>query len=290
MSRHRIYDSITRTTFDTPLVRLSKVIPEDHATVLLKLEFFNPYASVKDRIGWALIEGGEHTGNVNRETHIIEPTSGNTGIALAFVAAARGYRLTLVMPESMSVERRAMLRALGANIELTSADAGMQGSIERAQEMADRIPNSWIPQQFDNPVNPGVHETTTGPEIWDDTGGRVDLFVAGVGTGGTLTGVARFLRHRNPQIQAIAVEPAESPVLSRWQAGGAPDSGNWGGVCAQESRPPGSKRRGDGRQRRGLCLGSPAGTRRRDSGRHQHRSERGGGGETGGSARESRQR
>ena len=219
MSRHRIYDSITRTTFDTPLVRLSKLIPEGHATVLLKLEFFNPYASVKDRIGWAMIEGGEQIGCINRETHIIEPTSGNTGIALAFVAAAKKYRLTLVMPESMSLERRAMLRALGANIELTPAAAGMQGAIERAQYLADHTPNSWIPQQFDNPANPGVHETTTGPEIWDDADGRVDYFVAGVGTGGTITGVARFLRHRNPDFRAIAVEPAESAVISGGKPG-----------------------------------------------------------------------
>ena len=219
MSRHRIYETITRTTFDTPLVRLSKIIPEGHASVLLKLEFFNPYASVKDRIGWAMIEGGEHIRRINRDTHIIEPTSGNTGIALAFVAAAKKYRLTLVMPESMSLERRAMLLALGANIELTPAAAGMRGAIERAQELADKIPNSWIPQQFENPANPGVHETTTGPEIWADTGGRVDLFVAGVGTGGTITGVARFLRSRNPDFRAIAVEPAESPVISGGKPG-----------------------------------------------------------------------
>jgi cysteine synthase A len=228
MLRQRSYSTITNTTFDTPLVKLGKIIPESYATVLLKLEFFNPYASVKDRIGWAMIEAAEHVGRIDQHTHIIEPTSGNTGIALAFAAAAKRYRLTLVMPESMSLERKAMLRALGANIELTPAAAGMRGAIDRAQELANQISNSWIPQQFENPANPGIHETTTGPEIWADTGGRVDMLVAGVGTGGTITGIARFLRHRNPDFQAIAVEPAESPVIS----GGKPGAHKIQGIGA----------------------------------------------------------
>ena len=219
MARNKAYQSVVETTFDTPLVRLRHLVPAEHATVLVKLEFFNPLSSVKDRIGRSMIEAAEKAGTINPETHIIEPTSGNTGIALAFVAAARGYRLTLTMPESMSIERRALLQALGARLELTPAKDGMRGAIARAQEMAAATPNSWVPQQFENPENPAIHEATTGPEIWADTGGRIDILVVGVGTGGTITGATRFLRRRNPDLQAIAVEPTESPVISGGKAG-----------------------------------------------------------------------
>jgi cysteine synthase A len=219
MSRGKIFGSIVQTTYDTPLVKLDHLVPPDHATVLLKLEFFNPYSSVKDRIGRAMIEAAEKAGILNPETQIIEPTSGNTGIALAFVAAAKGYRLTLTMPESMSLERRAMLQALGANLVLTPAKDGMKGAIAKAQELAAATANAWIPQQFENPANPAIHEETTGREIWDDTNGRVDAIVSGVGTGGTITGVTRYLRRKNPDFQAIAVEPSDSPVISGGKAG-----------------------------------------------------------------------
>jgi cysteine synthase len=219
MSRARTYGGIVETTFDTPLVELQRIIPRNHAVVLVKLEFFNPYASVKDRIGRAMIEAAHKAGILNSETHIIEPTSGNTGIALAFVAAAHGFRLTLTMPESMSLERRAMLKALGANLVLTPATEGMKGAVAKAEELVNITPNSWIPQQFENPANPAVHERTTGKEIWDDTAGKVDIFVAGVGTGGTITGVTRYLRSRKSSVQAFAVEPADSPVISGGKPG-----------------------------------------------------------------------
>jgi cysteine synthase A len=219
MPNGQIFTDIVETTFNTPLVRLNRVIPSGGATVLLKLEFFNPCSSVKDRIGRAMIEAAEKAGRIHPETHIIEPTSGNTGIALAFVAAARGYRLTIVMPESFSLERRALLRAFGANLELTAAKDGMRGAIARAEELAAATGDSWIPQQFDNPANPEIHERTTGKEIWEDTAGKVDIFLAGVGTGGTLTGVARHLRSHNPNFEAYAVEPADSPVISGGKPG-----------------------------------------------------------------------
>ncbi|HVT89251.1 MAG TPA: cysteine synthase A [Tepidisphaeraceae bacterium] len=219
MSHGKIYNNITQTTFNTPLVKLSKMVPEGTATVLVKLEFFNPLASVKDRIGRAMIEDAEEKGILNAHTQIIEPTSGNTGIALAFVAAARGYDLTLTMPESMSLERRALLKFLGAKLVLTPAAEGMKGAINKAVELAASTPNSWIPQQFDNPANPAVHESTTGPEIWEDTDGKADILVAGVGTGGTITGVTRHIRSRNRDFRAIAVEPADSPVISGGKAG-----------------------------------------------------------------------
>lgn len=201
------------------MVRINRLVPPEQATVFAKCEFFNPLKSVKDRIGMAMILDAEASGRLTPETHIIEPTSGNTGIALAFVAAARGYRLTLTMPESMSVERRALLRALGANLVLTPAAEGMRGAINKAAELVNQDPNGWLPQQFENPANPAIHEKTTGPEIWEDTGGKIDAIVAGVGTGGTITGVARFIKARNPNFKAIAVEPKHSPVISGGQPG-----------------------------------------------------------------------
>jgi cysteine synthase A len=219
MSRKQTYPDIVRTTFDTPLVKLNRIIPNSQATVLLKLEFFNPYSSVKDRIGRAMIEAAEKSGILFKETKIIEPTSGNTGIALAFVAAAKGYDLTLTMPESMSIERRGMLRALGAKLVLTPAKDGMKGAIAKAYELVSETPGSWMPQQFENPANPEVHERTTGKEIWDDTDGKADLIVTGVGTGGTITGVTRYFRSKNKNFRAIAVEPADSPVISGGKPG-----------------------------------------------------------------------
>ncbi len=219
MARQKTYADVIETTFDTPLVKLNRVLPAGAGTVLVKLEFFNPLSSVKDRIGRSMIEAAEKDGLVNADTQIIEPTSGNTGIALAFVAAAKGYHLTLTMPESMSLERRALLKVLGANLVLTPAKDGMKGAIAKAQELAAQTPNSWIPQQFENPANPAIHERTTGPEIWSDTDGRIDYFVAGVGTGGTITGATRFLRTKKKDVQAIAVEPADSPVISGGKPG-----------------------------------------------------------------------
>lgn len=219
MPHKKTYSNIVETTFNTPLVKLNRLLPADAATVLLKLEFFNPLSSVKDRIGRAMIEAAEKDGTLNKDTQIIEPTSGNTGIALAFVAAARGYHLTLTMPESMSLERRALLAILGAQLVLTPAKDGMKGAIAKAQELAATTPNSWIPQQFDNPANPEIHERTTGPEIWEDTDGRVDLIVTGVGTGGTITGVTRYIRSKKRDFRAIAVEPTDSPVISGGKPG-----------------------------------------------------------------------
>ena len=219
MSRNKTYDTVVQTTFDTPLVRLGRIIPRDHATVLVKLEYFNPLSSIKDRIGRAMIEAAWNAEILNPETEIIEPTSGNTGIALAFVAAANGLKLTLVMPDTMSVERRQLFAALGANLVLTPGQNGMKGAIEKAYELANANTNSWIPQQFENPSNPVIHETTTGPEIWADTQGKIDIFLAGVGTGGTITGVTRYLRGRNKAILSYAVEPADSPVISGGKAG-----------------------------------------------------------------------
>lgn len=219
MPRNTTYPDIVHTTFDTPLVKLNRLVPHNNATVYLKLEFFNPYSSVKDRIGRAMIASAEKAGILTHQTKIIEPTSGNTGIALAFVAAAKGYDLTLTMPESMSIERRGMLRALGAKLVLTPAKDGMKGAIAKAQELVAVTPDSWMPQQFENPANPEIHERTTGKEIWDDTGGKVDILVAGVGTGGTITGITRYIRAKNRGFRAIAVEPADSPVISGGKPG-----------------------------------------------------------------------
>ncbi len=218
-----VFDDITETVFNTPLVRLRRVIPNDHAQVLLKGEAFNPMSSVKDRIAAAMIAEAEDKGLVRAGTRVIEPTSGNTGIALAFICANRGYKLTLTMPESMSVERRVLLRSLGASLVLTPAAEGMKGAIERAQQLAHEAieagGSAWIPNQFANPANPTIHEQTTGPEIWADTQGRVDILVAGVGTGGTITGATRFIRRHNPDLQSVAVEPEASPVISGGQPG-----------------------------------------------------------------------
>ena len=219
MPRNRTFDDASAAIGDSPMIRINRLVPKGHATVFAKCEFFNPLNSVKDRIGAAMIEAGEREGKVNKDTHIIEPTSGNTGIALAFVCAAKGYRLTLTMPESMSVERRALLRAMGAELVLTPASEGMKGAIARATEMVASGKNAWMPQQFDNPANPAIHEKTTGPEIWDDSGHNIDAIVAGVGTGGTITGVARFIKAKNPNFKAIAVEPVDSPVISGGKPG-----------------------------------------------------------------------
>jgi cysteine synthase A len=218
MARGKTYDNAACAIGDTPMIRINRLVPSDHATVFAKCEFFQPLNSVKDRIGAAMIADAERSGKLNRDTHIIEPTSGNTGIALAFVCAAKGYALTLTMPESMSVERRSLLRAMGAKLVLTPAADGMRGAIARAHELVATTPNAWMPQQFENPANPAIHEQTTGPEIWEDSGHRIDAIVAGVGTGGTITGVTRFMKKVNPDFKAIAVEPKNSPVIS----GGAP--------------------------------------------------------------------
>ncbi|VTZ26940.1 cysteine synthase A, O-acetylserine sulfhydrolase A subunit [Methylocella tundrae] len=220
--RGRIYDSITQTIGNTPLVRLRKIeaLKGLKANLLAKLEFFNPLASVKDRIGEHMISTLEAEGKITPgKTTLIEPTSGNTGIALAFVAASRGYRLILVMPESMSIERRKMLALLGAELVLTPAPQGMKGAIAKAQEIADATPDAVIPRQFDNPANVEIHRLTTAEEIWNDTDGNVDIFISGVGTGGTITGVGTALKPRRPSLKVIAVEPEDSPVLSGGQAG-----------------------------------------------------------------------
>jgi len=215
----RIYDSITDTIGNTPLVRLNRLpkMKGVKAEILAKLEFFNPIASVKDRIGVSMIDAMEADGTITPETVLIEPTSGNTGIALAFVAAARGYRLILVMPDSMSIERRKMLALLGAELVLTPAAQGMKGAIARAEELAREHKKAVIPQQFKNPANPAIHRRTTAEEIWNDTAGKIDVFVAGVGTGGTITGVGQVLKPRRPSLRVVAVEPTESPVLSGGQ-------------------------------------------------------------------------
>jgi len=215
----RIYNNIVETVGKTPLVRLNKVTEGAGATVLLKCEFFNPLGSVKDRIGMAMIEDAERRGILKKETIIIEPTSGNTGIALAFVAAAKGYQLILTMPETMSLERRTLLAMLGAKLVLTPGSEGMKGAIAKAEQLAKETPNSWIPQQFENPANPEIHRKTTAEEIWADTDGKVDFLVSAVGTGGTITGCCEVIKPRKPSFQAVAVEPKDSPVISQTLAG-----------------------------------------------------------------------
>jgi cysteine synthase A len=213
----RLYDNISQTIGNTPLVRINRIIQAE-ATVYAKLEFFNPLASVKDRIGVSMIEAAERDGKIDADTLIVEPTSGNTGIALAFVCAAKGYKLLLTMPESMSIERRNLLKALGAELVLTPATGGMPGAIEKATQITKENPKAFMPQQFENPSNPAIHRSTTAEEIWNDTDGKVDILVSGIGTGGTITGVSEVIKERKPSFRAVAVEPDESPILS----GGSP--------------------------------------------------------------------
>ena len=217
----KIYTSADQLIGRTPLLELTHIEAAEElpAKILAKLEYFNPAGSVKDRIAKAMLDKAEAAGKLNPDTTIIEPTSGNTGIGLASVAAARGYRIIIVMPETMSVERRQLMKAYGAELVLTEGAKGMKGAIARAEELAQEIPNSFIPGQFVNPANPEAHELTTGPEIWEDTDGKVDIFVAGVGTGGTITGVGKYLKSQNPAVKVVAVEPATSPVLSEGHAG-----------------------------------------------------------------------
>lgn len=215
----RIFSDITKAIGKTPLVRLNRVTKGIDVTVLGKLEFFNPLSSIKDRIGVSMIEAAEREGLIEEETVVVEPTSGNTGIGLAFVCAAKGYRCILTMPETMSIERRKLLGLLGAELVLTPGSEGMQGAIKKAEELVAQVPKAFMPQQFKNPANPQVHRETTALEIWEDTDGRVDILVAGVGTGGTITGVAEVIKGKNPAVKAVAVEPADSPVLSGGKAG-----------------------------------------------------------------------
>ncbi len=220
--RGRIYDNITQTIGNTPLIRLKRVVGNASATVVAKLENFNPLWSVKDRIGVAMIEAAEKSGSINAKTMIIEPTSGNTGIGLAFTCAAKGYKLTVTMPESMSLERRRLLKAFGAHLVLTPADKGMKGAIEEAEKLckeAGGAPHAFIPQQFKNPANPEIHRKTTAEEIWRDTQGAIDILVSGVGTGGTITGCGEVLKERKPSVRCIAVEPTNSPVITQKRAG-----------------------------------------------------------------------
>ena len=219
MSKGRIYGSIVETIGRTPLVKLNRVTAGLDATIALKCEFFNPLGSVKDRIGLAMVEDAESRGIINADTTIIEPTSGNTGIALAFVAAAKGYKIILTMPETMSIERRTLLAMLGAKLVLTPGSEGMRGAINRAEQLSKEIPNSWVPQQFENPANPAAHSRTTAIELWDDTDGTIDILVAAVGTGGTITGCFEYIKPKRPSFQAIAVEPKDSPVISQTLAG-----------------------------------------------------------------------
>ena len=214
-----IYEDITKTVGRTPLVRLNRITEDIKAQVVVKLESFNPLSSIKDRIGVAMIDDAEKRGLLNKDSVIIEPTSGNTGIALAFVAAARGYKLILTMPDTMSTERRQLLQIFGAEVVLTPGAEGMKGAVNKAEELAASTPNAFMPQQFNNPANPEIHRKTTAEEIWNDTDGKIDILVAGVGTGGTITGISEVIKKRKPTFKAIAVEPEASPVLSGGQPG-----------------------------------------------------------------------
>ncbi|MEJ5351144.1 MAG: cysteine synthase A [Melioribacteraceae bacterium] len=215
----KIAEDITKLIGNTPLVRINKITNGSYATIAAKLESFNPCASVKDRIGIAMIEDAEKKGLINKDTIIVEPTSGNTGLALAYVAAAKGYKVIITMPETMSIERKKLLELFGAEVILTPAEKGMQGSIDKAEEILRNTKNSFMPYQFKNPANPEIHRKTTAEEIWKDTDGKVDIFIAGVGTGGTITGVSEILKQRKPELKSIAVEPFSSPVLSGGKPG-----------------------------------------------------------------------
>jgi cysteine synthase A len=214
-TKGRLYNNIVETVGRTPLVRLNRITKDLDATIAIKCEFFNPLGSVKDRIGMSMIEAAERDGLIKPETVIVEPTSGNTGIALAFVCAAKGYKLVLTMPETMSLERRTLLAMLGAKLVLTPGSEGMKGAIARAEEILKNTPDSWMPQQFNNPANPWIHQQTTAEELWNDTDGKIDILVSAVGTGGTITGVAEVIKERKPTFKAIAVEPKDSPVIQQ---------------------------------------------------------------------------
>src|ERR1700736_4625172 len=214
-TKGRLYNSIVETVGLTPLVRLNRITKDLDATIAIKLEFFNPLGSVKDRIGMSMIEAAEQDGTIKPNTIVVEPTSGNTGIALAFVCASKGYKLILTMPETMSMERRTLLAMLGAKLVLTPGSEGMKGAIARAEEILRTTPNAWMPQQFNNPANPLIHQKTTAEEIWADTDGKVDILVSAVGTGGTITGVAEVIKKRKPEFKAIAVEPKDCPVIQQ---------------------------------------------------------------------------
>jgi len=215
----KIYNNIVETVGRTPLVKLNRITAGLEATIAVKCEYFNPLGSVKDRIGMAMIDAAERDGTLNKETVIVEPTSGNTGIALAFVAASRGYKLILTMPETMSLERRTLLAMLGAKLVLTPGAEGMKGAIARAEELVKNTPNAWMPQQFNNPANPAIHASTTAEELWEDTDGAIDILVSAVGTGGTITGVSEVIKPRKPSFKAIAVEPKDSPVITQTMKG-----------------------------------------------------------------------
>src|SRR5437660_8151463 len=217
--RGRIYDDITQTIGHTPLVRLRRVVGDARATVAAKLESFNPLWSVKDRIGVSMIDAAERDGKITKDTTVIEPTSGNTGIGLAFTCAARGYKLVVTMPETMSLERRRLLKAFGAEVVLTPGDKGMNGAIAKAEEILKNTPNAFMPQQFKNPANPEIHRKTTAEEIWADSEGKVDILISGVGTGGTITGVGEVIKKKKPSFRTVAVEPVASPVITQRKQG-----------------------------------------------------------------------